>query len=240
MSDTFIDADGEKWDLVIQPKRKWLSLNLREIYHYRDLIYLMIKRDFTTVYKQTILGPLWFIGPAARDHGHVRFRVRKPRQDTDGRDSADAVLFFRHDALGIFQQLHHDRHGLRGGVLPENLLSPPRDAHFEGIQQHGKSDHPVRHHARHPGQLPSARDQGLPHLVGLRCAARHTLARSLRHRIRHDNLESHDEVPRSAPSARLRHQPVDVRHTDCISPVPGAGKIQVGILCQPRVGAIKY
>ena len=61
MSDTFIDADGEKWDLVIQPKRKWLSLNLREIYHYRDLIYLMIKRDFTTVYKQTILGPLWFI-----------------------------------------------------------------------------------------------------------------------------------------------------------------------------------
>lgn len=60
MSDS-IDVDGEKWDLVLQPKKKWLNLNLREIYHYRDLIYLMVKRDFTTVYKQTILGPLWFI-----------------------------------------------------------------------------------------------------------------------------------------------------------------------------------
>jgi len=60
MSDT-IDVNGEKWDLVIKPKKKLFSLNLREIYHYRDLVYLMIKRDFTTVYKQTILGPLWFI-----------------------------------------------------------------------------------------------------------------------------------------------------------------------------------
>lgn len=53
--------DDEQWDLVIEPKKKLLSLNLREIIHYRDLIYLLIKRDFTTVYKQTILGPLWFI-----------------------------------------------------------------------------------------------------------------------------------------------------------------------------------
>lgn len=51
----------EQWDLVIEPNTKWVNLNLREIYRYRDLIYLLIKRDFTTVYKQTILGPLWYI-----------------------------------------------------------------------------------------------------------------------------------------------------------------------------------
>ena len=37
-----IDVDGEKWDLVIKPKSRPLNINLREIYRYRDLIYLMI------------------------------------------------------------------------------------------------------------------------------------------------------------------------------------------------------
>lgn len=59
MSDTTND-DGD-WSLVIRPKSKWLNLNLRELYHYRDLIKLFVNRDFVTVYKQTILGPLWFI-----------------------------------------------------------------------------------------------------------------------------------------------------------------------------------
>ena len=55
------DRADEHWDLIIEPKRKWLDLDLREIYHYRDLIKLFISRDFVTVYKQTVLGPLWFI-----------------------------------------------------------------------------------------------------------------------------------------------------------------------------------
>jgi lipopolysaccharide transport system permease protein len=60
MSDTAKNDDGD-WSLVIRPKRKWLDIDLREIYRYRDLILLFVKRDFITVYKQTILGPLWFI-----------------------------------------------------------------------------------------------------------------------------------------------------------------------------------
>ncbi|MBI28599.1 MAG: hypothetical protein CFH21_00583 [Alphaproteobacteria bacterium MarineAlpha5_Bin11] len=51
----------ESWDLVIKSKSGWFNLNLKEIYLYRDLIYLLIKRDFTTFYKQTILGPLWYV-----------------------------------------------------------------------------------------------------------------------------------------------------------------------------------
>ena len=51
----------EKWSLVITPKRKLLDLQIREIIRYRDLILLFVKRDFVIQYKQTILGPLWFV-----------------------------------------------------------------------------------------------------------------------------------------------------------------------------------
>lgn len=49
-----------EWDLIIQSKSSWLSVDLKEIWRYRDLFFLMVKRDITTVYKQTVLGPLWF------------------------------------------------------------------------------------------------------------------------------------------------------------------------------------
>ena len=49
------------WDLIIKPKSNIFEFNYREIYHYRDLIFLFVKRDFVTFYKQTILGPLWYI-----------------------------------------------------------------------------------------------------------------------------------------------------------------------------------
>ena len=50
-----------EWDLIIEPKRKLLDLPIREVIRYRDLIVLFIKRDFVIQYKQTILGPLWFV-----------------------------------------------------------------------------------------------------------------------------------------------------------------------------------
>ena len=52
---------NKKWDLIITPQRGLFELHLSEIWKYRDLLSLFIKRDFTTFYKQTILGPLWFI-----------------------------------------------------------------------------------------------------------------------------------------------------------------------------------
>jgi len=51
----------EKWDLIIRPKRKLFDLQIRELIRYRDLIFLFVKRDFVTQYKQTILGPLWYV-----------------------------------------------------------------------------------------------------------------------------------------------------------------------------------
>ena len=51
----------EAWTTIIKPKSRFFSLNLRELIHYRDLIGLFVSRDIATVYKQTILGPLWFV-----------------------------------------------------------------------------------------------------------------------------------------------------------------------------------
>jgi lipopolysaccharide transport system permease protein len=55
------DREAEKWDLIILPKRGWFDLHLRDLWRYRDLISLFVKRDFVTFYKQTVLGPLWYI-----------------------------------------------------------------------------------------------------------------------------------------------------------------------------------
>ena len=49
------------WDIVITPKRGWFNLNLKGVWHYRDLIQLFVRRDLVSQYKQTILGPLWYI-----------------------------------------------------------------------------------------------------------------------------------------------------------------------------------
>ncbi len=51
----------EQWDLVIKPKDKLLSVDFKELWHYRDLCGLFVKRNIITQYKQTILGPLWFV-----------------------------------------------------------------------------------------------------------------------------------------------------------------------------------
>ncbi|MCM0668650.1 MULTISPECIES: ABC transporter permease [Flavobacterium] len=49
------------WLFEITPKNKFFSLNLREVWQYRDLLLLFVKRDVITVYKQTVLGPLWYL-----------------------------------------------------------------------------------------------------------------------------------------------------------------------------------
>ena len=51
----------KEWDFVIKPSKRWLDFDFNEIFRNRDLIYLFIKRDFVVFYKQTILGPLWYI-----------------------------------------------------------------------------------------------------------------------------------------------------------------------------------
>ena len=49
------------WDLVIEPKSHLLNIDLKDLWRYRDLLMLLVRRDFVSFYKQTILGPIWFL-----------------------------------------------------------------------------------------------------------------------------------------------------------------------------------
>ncbi|MCM4160811.1 ABC transporter permease [Antarcticibacterium flavum] len=50
----------QEWDLEIKPRDKLFNLHFREVWNYRDLLWLLVRRDFVAFYKQTIFGPLWF------------------------------------------------------------------------------------------------------------------------------------------------------------------------------------
>lgn len=52
---------ADDWTLVIKPKKRWLDIELKGLWRYRDLWYMYVRRDIVTYYKQTILGPLWFV-----------------------------------------------------------------------------------------------------------------------------------------------------------------------------------
>lgn len=55
------DSGSKQWDLVLRPQAGWFDLHWADLWRYRDLIALFVRRDFVALYKQTILGPLWFI-----------------------------------------------------------------------------------------------------------------------------------------------------------------------------------
>src|SRR3954468_24500219 len=50
----------DQWTEIIQPKSKLFDLRLNELWRYRDLVMMFVRRDIVSNYKQTILGPLWF------------------------------------------------------------------------------------------------------------------------------------------------------------------------------------
>jgi lipopolysaccharide transport system permease protein len=60
-SGTSIADTGNNWSIVIKPKSNWFNIPIHDIWQYRDLLMEFVHRDFVAIYKQTILGPLWFI-----------------------------------------------------------------------------------------------------------------------------------------------------------------------------------
>ena len=55
-----VREEKEEWTEIIEPRTNLLDLGLREVWRYRDLVMLFVRRDFVSTYKQTILGPIWF------------------------------------------------------------------------------------------------------------------------------------------------------------------------------------
>jgi lipopolysaccharide transport system permease protein len=49
------------YEVIVERRRGWLRIDWRELWEYRDLLYILVRRDFLAKYKQTVLGPLWFI-----------------------------------------------------------------------------------------------------------------------------------------------------------------------------------
>lgn len=54
------ETHHKHWSEVIGPRQRWFNFHFRELWHYRDLLFMFVRRDFVATYKQTILGPLWF------------------------------------------------------------------------------------------------------------------------------------------------------------------------------------
>lgn len=55
-----MNKTGENWDLIIEPRTSLLKVPIKDVWRYKDLLFLFVKRDFISFYKQTILGPIWF------------------------------------------------------------------------------------------------------------------------------------------------------------------------------------
>lgn len=83
---------NDSWTEIIKPKRGWFDVKLKEIWRYRDLIFLFVRRDFVSVYKQTVLGPLWlFIQPLFTTFIFYFVFNRIANIPTDG---VDPILFY--------------------------------------------------------------------------------------------------------------------------------------------------
>jgi lipopolysaccharide transport system permease protein len=59
--DRLKSAPAEQWDVVISASRSSVRVGFRELWQYRDLLLLLVRRDFVSIYRQTVLGPLWFV-----------------------------------------------------------------------------------------------------------------------------------------------------------------------------------
>jgi len=75
----------EEWDIIIKPKNKLLDFKLKELYNYRDLLWLWVRREYVGAYKQTILGPLWhFISPIFSTLIYMLLYGKIAKLSTDG------------------------------------------------------------------------------------------------------------------------------------------------------------
>jgi len=86
------EAEDKDWDLIISGKKNLISFQLADIWRFRDLLYMLVKRDFVVFYKQTILGPLWFfIQPILTALMYIIVFSRIAKVSTDG---MPPILFY--------------------------------------------------------------------------------------------------------------------------------------------------
>jgi lipopolysaccharide transport system permease protein len=78
-------TEHEQWTEVIEPRNRLFDLRLKEVWRYRDLVAMFIRRDFVATYKQTILGPVWFfVQPLLTSITYIIIFSRVANLSTDG------------------------------------------------------------------------------------------------------------------------------------------------------------
>ena len=86
------DSQNHQWTETIESKHSLFDLNLKEVWRYKDLAYMFVKRDFVSSFKQTILGPIWFfINPIFTTIVYIVVFGNIAKLSTDG---APKILFY--------------------------------------------------------------------------------------------------------------------------------------------------
>ena len=120
----------EKFQTVIVPKTGWFDINLKEVWRYRDLISLFVKRNFVANYKQTILGPAWAVIRSfycsIRISGRAGSRWGSAISLLSERKCCVDVFFYVFDSDGEY--FYKQFSNIRQGIFPENC-----HAHFYGV-----------------------------------------------------------------------------------------------------------
>ena len=103
---------------IIKAKRSWLDLELVDFLEYKDLLFLLIRRDFVTSYKQTLLGPIWVVAQALL--GSAIFTVIFSKVANISTDGHPAFLFYLSGMLGW--QYFASVYGVGCNALQSNLI----------------------------------------------------------------------------------------------------------------------
>jgi len=123
--------EKQAWTEEIRSRDALFSVNLREVWHYRDLLLMLLKRDFITFYKQTILGPLWFfIQPMLQSLMYLVIFTRVAKISTDGVPpivfylAGTTVWNYFADSLNKTASVFKDNASVFGKVYFPRLIMP--------------------------------------------------------------------------------------------------------------------
>jgi len=126
-----INKEEPEWDLEIKPHDTVFNLHLKDVWNYRDLLWLLVRRDFVSFYKQTVLGPLWFfIQPVFTTIIYTIIFNRIAKLSTNG---TPPVLFYMAgsiawnyfaDCLNKTSTVFRDNAGIFGKVYFPRLIMP--------------------------------------------------------------------------------------------------------------------
>lgn len=138
-----IATDNEKWDINIKSSGRLLDIDVKEIWRYRDLLVMFVRKDVVTRYKQTILGPLWFmIQPIIMALIYTLIFTRVARISTNG---APPILFYLgsltlwnyfSETFGVVSKTFSENAAVLGKVYFPRLILPLAKA-VAGIMKMG-------------------------------------------------------------------------------------------------------